>query len=80
MGVPMDVIKAPGILRTLELVNHKANSLQIKLIRTVLTCTSVTSWSFTHRGIMVVPMGVIRAHEIMKTPKLNNHWADSLKK
>ena len=58
MGVPMGVIRALGILGTLELSNHWDDSLQIKFIGTVLACRCATSWSFAHACHMGVPLGV----------------------
>ena len=44
MGMPMGMIKAPGILRTSELHNHWADSLKIKFVGTVLACRYATAW------------------------------------
>ena len=77
MGVPMGMIRAPGILRTPELCNHRADSLQIKFIGIVLACRCATPWSFAHQGIMGMPMGMIRAPGVLRTLELCNHWADS---
>ena len=60
MGMSMGVIRAPE-LWTLELSNHWADSLQIKFIGTVLSCTCLISWPFAHWGLMCMYMGVIRA-------------------
>ena len=55
-------------------------ALQIKFITTVLACRCVRSWSFAHRGIMGVTMGMIkiRARRILRIPKFTDQWADSL--
>ena len=78
MGMPMGMIKALGILPTPELINHWADSLQIKFFGTVLACTCVTSWSIAHEGIMGMPMGMVRAPGILWMPELSNHYVDSL--
>ena len=63
-------------LWTLLLSNHYADSLQIKLIGTILACRCAMVWSFTHQGHMGVPMGIrIRAPRIFRTLELSNHWA-----
>ena len=69
MGVPMALIRAPGILRTLELGNHRADSPQIKFIGTVLACRCPASWLFAHGGIMGMLMGMIRAPADAGTPQ-----------
>ena len=70
------IVVVNWILWTPELSNHRANSLQIKFSRTVLTCRCATSWSFAHAWWPhAMPMGVIRALGILQSRK---HWADSL--
>ena len=59
MGIPVSIIRAPGILWTLELSNHWADSLQMKFIGAVLICRCATSWSFAHQNHMAMPMGII---------------------
>ena len=76
--VPIGIIRAHGILRTLEISNHWAASLHIKIIWTALACRCATSWSFVHMGIMGMPTGVIRASGILQMLELSNHWTDSL--
>ena len=46
MGMPMGMIRAPGIFWTPELHNHWADSLQIKFIGTVMACRCATARSF----------------------------------
>ena len=77
MGMPIGMIRAPGILRMLELRNYWAESLKIKFIGIVLACICATPWSLAYVGIMSMPMGMIMAHGILRTPELHNHWADS---
>ena len=50
MGMSMGVIKASGILRTLELRNHWADSFQIKSCGTALVCRCATAWHLVHRA------------------------------
>ena len=77
MGMSMGMMTAPGILRTLRLSSHLADSLKITCFGTVLACRCATSWSFTHGGIMGMPKGMIKALGILWTPELSNH-SDSL--
>ena len=42
-----------------DLSNHWADSLQIKLIGTVLDCSCAMPWLFAPGGIMGMPMGMI---------------------
>ena len=80
MGVSMSIIKAPGILRTLELSNRWADSTQIKFIGTILVCRCATLWSLAHQGHLDVSTGVISALKTlsMPEPELSNYWVYKL--
>ena len=78
MGVPMGMMRAPGILRMLEISNHWGGSFRIKLNWTALGYRYATSCLFDHGAIIGMPVGVIGASGILQMPELSTHWADSL--
>ena len=61
-----------GILRTPELSNYQADSLQIKFINWIaLAYRCATSWSFAHQTHTGVPTGVISALKTVFTERGN---------
>ena len=67
-------VRSALTLWKLELSKHWTDSLQIKFTETVLACRCATPWSFAHRGLMGVPMGVISARGTLFTGQgLSSH-------